>query len=119
MRSRRLALLALSALLAAPAFAQDTDPFMRHPAVHPDGDRIAVAYQGDLWTAPVDGDTPERLTIHEAYEGHQRGAPDGSRIAFTTDRDGNSDPDVTTAARPSQERHTDPTQHDTPNRRTP
>jgi tricorn protease len=106
MRSRLLALLALSALLAAPAFAQDTDPFMRHPSVHPDGDRIAFAYQGDLWTVPVGGGTPERLTIHEAYEGHPRWGPDGSRIAFTSDRYGNSDLYVMTAAGSTPERLT-------------
>ncbi len=84
--------------VAAPTSAQDSDPFMRHPAVHPDGDRIAFSYQGDLWTVPVDGGTPERLTIHEAYEGEPRWGPDGNRIAFTSDRFGNDDLYVMDAA---------------------
>ena len=71
--------------------AQDTDPFMRHPSVSPDGSRIAFSYQGDLWTVPVGGGTPERLTIHKAHEGHPRWGPKGSRIAFTSDRYGNDD----------------------------
>jgi len=78
-------------LLAVPAEAQDTDPFLRHPAVHPDGDRIAFSYQGDLWTVAVDGGRAERLTIHEAYEGRPRWRPNGSQIAFTSDRYGNDD----------------------------
>jgi tricorn protease len=64
---------------------------MRDPAVHPDGDRIAFSYQGDLWTVPVDGGRAERLTIHEAYEGTPRWCPDGEQIAFTSDRYGNDD----------------------------
>lgn len=81
-----------------PVAAQDADPFMRHPAVHPNGDRIAFSYQGDLWTIPVDGGTPERLTIHEAYDGQPRWAPSGNRIAFTSDRFGNDDLYVMDAA---------------------
>ena len=106
MRSRLLASLLALALFAAPSVAQDTDPFMRHPAVHPDGDRIAVSYQGDLWSVPVGGGTPERLTIHEAYEGEPRWGPDGERIAFTSDRYGNDDLYVMDAAGSTPERLT-------------
>ena len=81
----------LSALSVAPTAAQEADPFMRHPAVHPEGNRIAFSYQGDLWTVSTDGGTPERLTIHEAYEGQPRWGPEGDRIAFTSDRYGNDD----------------------------
>ncbi|MFB6099269.1 MAG: S41 family peptidase [Salinibacter sp.] len=98
MLNRLLALCLLFALFATPAAAQDTDPFMRHPSVHPDGNRIAFSYQGDLWTVPIDGGTPERLTIHEAYEGHPRWGPEGNRIAFTSDRYGNDDVYVMDAA---------------------
>jgi len=77
--------------LTIPVLAQETDPFMRHPAVHPDGERIAFSYQGDLWTVPADGGRAERLTIHEAYDGRPRWRPDGSQIAFTSDRYGNDD----------------------------
>ena len=78
-------------LFAVPSLAQNTDPFLRHPAVHPDGSTIAFSYQGDLWTVSADGGRAERLTIHEAYEGRPRWRPDGSQIAFTSDRYGNDD----------------------------
>ncbi|PSQ82804.1 MAG: hypothetical protein BRD30_13620, partial [Bacteroidetes bacterium QH_2_63_10] len=55
MHTRLFSALLLVALFVTPATAQDTDPFMRHPAVHPDGDEIAFSYQGDLWTVPIDG----------------------------------------------------------------
>jgi len=106
MQLRLLTPLLLLALFVAPATAQDSDPFMRHPSVHPDGDRIAFSYQGDLWTVPVGGGTPERLTIHEAYEGHPRWGPDGNQIAFTSDRYGNDDLYVMTAAGSTPERLT-------------
>jgi len=79
------------ALFAIPALAQDTDPFMRHPAVHPDGNQIAFSYQGDVWTVSVDDGRAERLTVHEAYDAQPRWRPDGSQIAFTSDRFGNDD----------------------------
>ena len=91
MLQRLLTASLLLVLFAAPTWAQDTDPFMRHPAVHPDGSTIAFSYQGDLWTVPADGGRAERLTIHEAYEGQPRWRPNGEQIAFTSDRYGNDD----------------------------
>jgi len=91
MLQRLLTASLLLALFVGPTLAQDTDPFMRHPAVHPDGATIAFSYQGDLWTVSADGGRAERLTIHEAYEGQPRWRPDGSQIAFTSDRYGNDD----------------------------
>jgi tricorn protease len=91
MLQRLLTAFLLLALLAGAASAQDTNPFMRHPAVHPEGAVIAFSYQGDLWTVSADGGRAERLTIHEAYEGRPRWRPNGSQIAFTSDRYGNDD----------------------------
>jgi len=88
---RRLLSLALFVPLAFSATAQDTDPFARHPAVHPSGDAIAFSYQGDLWVVSADGGRAERLTIHEAYEAQPRWRPNGEQIAFTSDRFGNDD----------------------------
>ncbi len=89
---RRLLLLCPLALLTVGVTAaQDTDPFLRHPAVHPNGEQVAFSYQGDLWTVSAEGGTADRLTIHEAYEGHPRWSPDGDRVAFVGDRYGNDD----------------------------
>lgn len=91
MQIRLLSVFFVLSFLAVPTWAQDTDPFMRHPAVHPEGESIAFSYQGDLWTVPVDGGRAERLTIHEAYEAQPRWRSDGEAIAFTSDRYGNDD----------------------------
>ncbi|MEF8797784.1 MAG: peptidase S41, partial [Salinivenus sp.] len=103
----RFALAALlCAVLAVPVTAQDPDPFLRHPAVHPEGGQIAFSYQGDLWTVAADGGRAERLTIHEAYEGQPRWGPEGEQIAFTSDRYGNDDLYVTDAEGRTPERLT-------------
>lgn len=80
------------ALLPLPLLAQeDSAPFVRYPALSPDGNTVAFSYQGDIWTVPVEGGRAYRLTIHEAYEAIPKWNPDGSKIAFSGDRYGNND----------------------------
>ena len=86
--------LALTLGLTAPTpplAAQDTGPFARHPDVSPDGATVAFSFQGDIWTVPVEGGTARRLTIHEAYESSPRWSPDGTHIAFESNRFGSGD----------------------------
>jgi tricorn protease len=63
----------------------------RHPAPSPDGRRIAFSYYGDIWTVNVAGGKAARLTVNPAYESRPYWSPDGSAIAFATDRWGNDD----------------------------
>jgi tricorn protease len=77
--------------LATTAAAQDERPFVRYPAISPDGQTIAFSHQGDIWTVPVAGGSAMRLTIHEAYEASPRWSPDGSQIAFVSNRYGSTD----------------------------
>ncbi|MGD8868228.1 MAG: PDZ domain-containing protein, partial [Gemmatimonadales bacterium] len=84
-------LLTLSLPVATDSIAQDQRPFARFPDVSPDGRTVAFSFQGDIWTVPVDGGRAVRLTIHEAYESHPRFSPDGTRLAFMSDRYGSDD----------------------------
>ena len=88
---RSLALLTALLLIALPVKAADDDPFVRHPAVHPDGEIIAFSFQGDVWTVPAEGGRALRLTVHEAYDGHPTWSPDGTQLAFTSGRYGGDD----------------------------
>ncbi len=56
--------------------------------VSPDGRRIVFDLLGDLYVMPIGGGTAERITSGAAFDMQPRFSPDGSRIAFSSDRDG-------------------------------
>ena len=52
---------------------------------------IAFVYAGDIWVAPKTGGTAVRLSSPRGEESFPRFSPDGSRIAFSGNYDGNLD----------------------------
>jgi len=71
----------------------------RFPALSPDGSTLVFEYWGDLWRMPADGSAPaQRITDHLAWDWYPRFSPDGSEIAFISDRSGNQDVWVIPAA---------------------
>ena len=56
--------------------------------VSPDGRTIAVDMLGDIYTMPIGGGTPTRISSGLAYDQQPRSSPHGGRIAFTSDRGG-------------------------------
>ncbi len=60
------------------------------PVISPDGDHIAFAWGGDLWTAAVEGGKATRLTVHPARDSAPRFHPDGETVFFSSNRDGNT-----------------------------
>ncbi|MDK2760562.1 MAG: amidohydrolase family protein [Sphingopyxis sp.] len=56
--------------------------------VAPDGRTIAFDLLGDIYIMPIEGGTPTRIAEGLAFEHQPRFSPDGSRIAFVSDRAG-------------------------------
>src|SRR5262245_35432246 len=81
----------LGMLAAGEAAAPERALWIRNPAISPDGRTIAFSYRGDLWTVPATGGTATPLTVHPAYDGFPIWSPDGTRLAFASDRYGNFD----------------------------
>jgi Tol biopolymer transport system component/imidazolonepropionase-like amidohydrolase len=60
-----------------------------HPALSPDGQRVAFAALGDLWMMPIDG-APRRLTSDPALDTAAAWSPDGRSLAYVSDRGGST-----------------------------
>lgn len=67
-----------------------TPHFMNDPAISPDGETICFSYMGDLWTVPFAGGEAKQLTNTNAQEWGPIYSPDGTTIAFQSNREGQS-----------------------------
>lgn len=56
--------------------------------VSPDGRTLVFELAGDLYTLPIDGGDAKPLSTGMAFDSQPRFSPDGSRVAFVSDRDG-------------------------------
>lgn len=59
-----------------------------HPALSPAGDTIAFVALGDIYTVPVTGGKPRQLTRDAALEADVAWSPDGTSLAYTSDKGG-------------------------------
>jgi tricorn protease len=65
----------------------ETQPgYFRYPDIHEE--QIVFTAEGDLWLAPRDGGTAQRLTSHHGMESCARFSPDGLTIAFSAEYEG-------------------------------
>lgn len=77
--------------IACCAAAEDGAAWIRHPAIAPDGRRIAFAQGGQIWIVPVAGGEAIPLTDGLDYCTRPVWSPDGTRLAFASSRFGNPD----------------------------
>lgn len=84
-------LLALLLLLGDRVTAIDTanTRLLSQPAISKT--HIAFIYAEDLWVANRDGSNPRRITVDEGVESFPVISPDGTKIAFSAQYDGNTD----------------------------
>ena len=88
---KKLILHLFAAGISCLAQAQTSPSWLRYPALSPDGKTIVFTYRGDLYKVPSSGGTAIPLTQHEAHDFMPVWSPDGSAIAFASDRYGNFD----------------------------
>ncbi|MBS0334885.1 MAG: PD40 domain-containing protein, partial [Proteobacteria bacterium] len=63
-------------------------PALATPALSPDGNEIAFASGGDIWTVPAAGGVARLLITDPATEERPIYSPDGKELAFTSTRNG-------------------------------
>ena len=77
--------------LVFPFFSSANDNWMRYSAISPDGQTIAFAYQGDIFTVSAKGGEAKQLTSHVAHDFMPVWSNDSKSIAFASNRFGNFD----------------------------
>lgn len=85
---KQLFLAILLTLFMLPATSQESR-LLRFPAVH--GDQVVFSYGGDLYSVDTEDKLARKLTNHKGYEMFPKFSPDGSKIAFTAQYDGNTE----------------------------
>ncbi len=85
--------LAVLCMALASAVVQAAEPalWLRNPAISPDGGNVVFSHRGDLWSVPVEGGLATQLTVHAAHDTKPVWSPDGTSIAFASNRYGNYD----------------------------
>lgn len=87
---QKLILVAAAAAFAISATAV-TPLWMRDVMISPNGNEIAFTYKGDIYKVGVNGGSAIRLTSQPSYESNPIWSPDGTKIAFASDRNGGRD----------------------------
>ena len=71
--------------------AQKEAAWIRYASISPNGENIVFSYAGDLFVIGVNGGTATPITTSDAYDFMPVWSPDGSKIAFASNRFGNFD----------------------------
>lgn len=94
-RPSRAALPLVAALFVIPpnvaAWVAPTAPALAEPGLSPDHREIAFVSGGDIWTVPYGGGEARLLVSHPATESRPVYSPDGTQLAFVSNRTGNGD----------------------------
>lgn len=84
-------LISASIFAAMAASAQEAPLWLRNSAISPDGKTIAFTYKGDIYAVSSNGGQARQLTTNTAFDTKPVWSPDGSKIAFQSNREGSMD----------------------------
>ncbi|HEX2163413.1 MAG TPA: S41 family peptidase [Thermoanaerobaculia bacterium] len=88
-RSRPIRIDVPSDLLAARSHRMEVSDFIEDFALSPKGERAVIVARGDVFTVPIEHGAARNLThSSDAHDKWARWSPDGSRIAYLSDADG-------------------------------
>ena len=87
--SKRLYLTALNCLILTTLLFSQGTRLLRQPTIS--SKNIVFVYADDLWLVDREGGDAKRLTSHEGTESFPHFSPDGSKVAFSAQYDGNTD----------------------------
>ncbi|MFI3262068.1 MAG: S41 family peptidase [Rikenellaceae bacterium] len=89
---KKITFLMFALLTSSMLYATGSSPkWMSYPRISPDGKTIAFGYKGDIFTVPVDGGRATQLTTNPAHDSRPIWSLDGTKIAFSSNREGNFD----------------------------
>lgn len=81
----------LLVFLSLQVSAAEKPLWMRYVSLSPDGSQIAFTYKGDIFKVQSTGGRAVQLTTHPAHDTRPIWSPDGSKIAFSSNREGGFD----------------------------
>ena len=86
----RVFILGVVALASFSVHASDRSA-LAEPSLSPDKSQVVFVSGADIWTAPSRGGEARRLVSHPAAESRPLFSPDGTELAFVSNRTGNGD----------------------------
>ncbi len=87
---RKIFLLTLMSVVLSIS-AHDNPLWLRNSTISPDGSEVAFTYKGNIYTVATTGGKAKQITSHSSYDTRPIWSPDGSKLAFASNRDGGFD----------------------------